>query len=76
MSWKSSPCLLIVALVLTGCANSMPRLRPPTPPVPVNLAKSCPELERVTVDSWDAVARGYLHLAMQYGECGAIASMN
>lgn len=73
MLWKSSPCLLIVALVLTGCANSMPRLKPPTPPAPVNLSKSCPELERVTVDSWDAVARGYIDVLFQYAGCKIVA---
>ncbi|QND83791.1 Uncharacterized protein ChrSV_1564 [Chromobacterium vaccinii] len=38
--------------------------------MPVNMVKKCQPLEPVTVDSWDAVGRGYIALAFQYGECG------
>ncbi|WP_425266116.1 hypothetical protein [Chromobacterium subtsugae] len=38
--------------------------------MPANLARPCPHLEPVTVDSWDAVGRGYIAIAMQYGVCG------
>ncbi|WP_429838762.1 hypothetical protein [Chromobacterium indicum] len=44
-------------------------MKPPTPPVPVNLAKPCPQLEPVTADSWDAVMHGYIRLSLQFGEC-------
>ncbi|SUX53844.1 Uncharacterised protein [Chromobacterium vaccinii] len=42
------------------------------PPLPINLAKSCPQLEPVMVDSWDAVAKGYIDVLFIYASCRSV----
>ena len=39
--------------------------------LPANLAQLCPPVPEVTSDSWDDLARSYMALAVQYGECAA-----
>ncbi|WP_437340324.1 Rz1-like lysis system protein LysC [Achromobacter mucicolens] len=39
--------------------------------LPANLAQPCPPVPEVVSDSWDDLARNYIILALQYGECAA-----
>ncbi|WP_422652830.1 Rz1-like lysis system protein LysC [Achromobacter sp. UBA4530] len=39
------------------------------PILPANLGQPCPPVPEVTSDNWDDLARSYMALAVQYGEC-------
>ena len=39
--------------------------------LPANLGQPCLPVPEVTSDSWDDLARSYMTLALQYGECAA-----
>lgn len=43
----------------------------PRPPVPANLQRQCPSIDPVATDNWDVLARAYIELILDYGECAA-----
>ena len=65
-------CLLIAALMLSGCATSKPRSTPPTrPPLDSALAAPCPAVEKPESPDYDVWQVWAINLLRQYAECAA-----
>lgn len=66
-------CLIIAALILSGCAASTPPLMPRTvPPLDSQLAQPCPQLPEPPAgdyDAWQAWVQDQVLVA--YGVCAA-----
>jgi uncharacterized lipoprotein YajG len=67
---KRTLCLLIVVLILSGCASSPPVSPPPTKPsLDSALARPCVYIGAPETDDYDAWMDSYLGLIKHYADC-------